>query len=158
MKVFDGAKLKQMRLDAQLTQYDLAPLTDITQTRISDIERNVRPPLAKEIDAFMSIFRKAKTDFLSDEKDIVVITGTYTKTKKEADNSETVTFTDAANKVNSAFTNLGDAMKGEQLELFPSDKLPIGRDLAGYVILNTETYAELLESQEKLHKLQNLLK
>ena len=56
MKVFDGAKLKQMRLDAQLTQYDLAPLTDITQTRISDIERNVRPPLVKEIDAFMSFF------------------------------------------------------------------------------------------------------
>jgi len=156
MKVFDGAKLKQMRLDAQLTQYDLAPLTDITQTRISDIERNVRPPLAKEIDAFMSVFRKAKTDFLSDEKDIVVISGTFTKNKKE--DVETNSFTDAANKVNSAFTNLGDAMKGEQLELFPSDKLPIGRDLTGYVILNAETYAELLESQEKLHKLQNLLK
>lgn len=156
MKVFDGAKLKQMRLDAQLTQYDLAPLTDITQTRISDIERNVRPPLAKEIDAFMSVFRKAKTDFLSDEKDIVVISGTFTKNKKE--DAEPTTFTDAANKVNSAFTNLGDAMKGEQLELFPSDKLPIGRDLTGYVILSTETYAELLESQQKLHKLQNLLK
>lgn len=156
MKVFDGAKLKQMRLDAQLTQYDLAPLTDITQTRISDIERNVRPPLTKEIDAFMSVFRKAKTDFLSDEKDIVVISGTFTKNKKEE--IETTSFTDAANKVNSAFTNLGDAMKGEQLELFSSDKLPIGRDLTGYVILSTETYAELLESQEKLHKLQNLLK
>lgn len=64
MKVFDGAKLKQMRLDAQLTQYDLAPLTDITQTRISDIERNVRPPLVKEIDAFMSVFIKAKTYLL----------------------------------------------------------------------------------------------
>lgn len=152
MKVFDGAKLKQMRLDAQLTQYDLAPLTDITQTRISDIERNVRPPLVKEIDAFMSVFRKAKTDFLSDEKDIVVISGTFTKNKKD-NNSD-----DKGRISNATFDGIVIDRQSEQLELFPSDKLPIGRDLAGYVILNTETYAELLESQEKLHKLQNLLK
>ncbi len=82
MKLFDGAKLKQMRLDAKLTQYDLAPLTNITQTRISDIERNVRQPLPKEIDAFMAVFGKTKADFLSDERDIVVISGTFTKTKR----------------------------------------------------------------------------
>ncbi len=83
MKLFDGAKLKQMRLDAKLTQYDLAPLTNITQTRISDIERNVRQPLPKEVDAFMAVFGKTKADFLSDEREIVVISGTFTKTKKD---------------------------------------------------------------------------
>lgn len=69
MKLFDGAKLKQMRLDAKLTQYDLAPLTNITQTRISDIERNVRQPLPKEVDAFMAVFGKTTADFLSDERE-----------------------------------------------------------------------------------------
>lgn len=154
MKVFDGAKLKKMRLDAKLTQYDLAPLTNIAQTRISDIERNVRRPSPDEIDAFMTVFRTAKTDFLSDEKEIIVISGTFTKNKKE--NLDINSSQDSQSEP--TFTGIVFDKSSVQLELFPNDKVPLGVDLVGYVILTKEVYAELIKSQEKLHKLQNLLK
>ena len=52
MKVFDGAKMRALRKDAGLTQYDLAPMVGISQNRVSDIERNVTTPTIDEIDAF----------------------------------------------------------------------------------------------------------
>lgn len=144
MKVFDGAKLKQMRLDAQLTQYDLAPMIGISQNRVSDIERNVTAPTVDEIDAFADALKTQVSAFLSDDTEIEVITNTFTKKKKGIEGD--------------AKDELELDKSSEQLELFASDKLPVGSDLSGYVIIKAETYAELLENQEKLHKLQNLLK
>ncbi|HGA3793716.1 TPA: helix-turn-helix domain-containing protein, partial [Streptococcus agalactiae] len=52
MKVFDGAKMRAIRKELRLTQYELSPMVGITQNRISDIERNVTTPTITEIDAF----------------------------------------------------------------------------------------------------------
>lgn len=49
MKVFDGAKMRAIRKEAELTQYDLAPMVGISQNRVSDIERNVTTPTIEEI-------------------------------------------------------------------------------------------------------------
>ncbi|HEM3496841.1 helix-turn-helix transcriptional regulator [Streptococcus suis] len=159
MKLFDGAKLKQMRLDAKLTQYDLAPLTNITQTRISDIERNVRQPLPKEVDAFMAVFGKTKADFLSDEREIVVISGTFTKTKKDGKPPHPPEFLAETRPAGDrgATGALIDA-KSEQLELFSGTDVQLGSDLAGFVLIRADTYNELVESQAKLYKMQSLLK
>ena len=159
MKVFDGAKLKQMRLDAELTQYDLAPLTNITQTRISDIERNVRVPTHREVAAFKSVFSKSDTDFLSDEKDIVVITNTFTKSKKDETPPHPLEFlVETRPACDPGPTGLIVDMKSEQLELFPGTDVQLGSDLAGFVLIRADTYNELVESQAKLHQLQSLLK
>lgn len=145
MKVFDGVKMRNIRKDAGLTQYDIAPMIGISQNRVSDIERNVTVPTVDEIDAFAEALNTHVSVFLSDDTEIEVITNTFTKKKKETEQIE-------------HFDGIKIDKTSEQLELFPSEKLPIGSDLAGYVILSTEIYAELLESQEKLHKLQSLLK
>lgn len=145
MKVFDGVKMRNIRKDAGLTQYDIAPMVGISQNRVSDIERNVTAPTVDEIDAFAEALNTHVSVFLSDDTDIEVITNTFTKKKKEIEQIE-------------HFDGIKIDKTSEQLELFPSEKLPIGSDLAGYVILSTEIYAELLESQGKLHKLQSLLK
>ncbi|WP_368385049.1 helix-turn-helix domain-containing protein [Streptococcus dysgalactiae] len=145
MKVFDGVKMRNIRKDAGLTQYDIAPMVGISQNRVSDIERNVTAPTVDEIDAFAEALNTHVSVFLSDDTEIEVITNTFTKKKKETEQIE-------------HFDGIKIDKTSEQLELFPSEKLPIGSDLAGYVILSTEIYAELLESQEKLHKLQSLLK
>ncbi|GAA0057896.1 hypothetical protein ScKU62_04040 [Streptococcus canis] len=145
MKVFDGVKMRNIRKDAGLTQYDIAPMVGISQNRVSDIERNVTAPTVDEIDAFAEALNTHVSVFLSDDTDIEVITNTFTKKKKETDQTE-------------HFEGIKVDNSSEQLELFPSEKLSLGSDLAGYVILSTEIYAELLESQGKLHKLQSLLK
>lgn len=145
MKVFDGVKMRNIRKDAGLTQYDIAPMVGISQNRVSDIERNVTASTVDEIDAFAAALNTHVSVFLSDDTEIEVITNTFTKKKKEIDQTE-------------RFDGIKVDNSSEQLELFPSEKLPIGSDLAGYVILSTEIYTELLESQEKLHKLQSLLK
>ncbi|HES3276634.1 helix-turn-helix domain-containing protein [Streptococcus canis] len=145
MKVFDGVKMRNIRKDAGLTQYDIAPMVGISQNRVSDIERNVTAPTVDEIDAFAEALNTHVSVFLSDDTEIEVITNTFTKKKKEIDQTE-------------RFDGIKVDNSSEQLELFPSEKLSLGSDLAGYVILSTEIYAELLESQEKLHKLQSLLK
>ncbi|HFX4000133.1 helix-turn-helix domain-containing protein [Streptococcus canis] len=145
MKVFDGLKMRNIRKDARLTQYDIAPMVGISQNRVSDIERNVIAPTVDEIDAFAEALNTHVSVFLSDDTDIEVITNTFTKKKKETDQTE-------------HFEGIKVDNSSEQLELFPSEKLSLGSDLAGYVILSTEIYAELLESQGKLHKLQSLLK
>ncbi len=144
MKVFDGIKMRNIRKDAGLTQYDIAPMVGISQNRVSDIERNVTSPTLEEIDAFAEALNTHVSVFLSDDTEIEVITNTFTKKKKETEQQ--------------SFDGIAIDNSPGQLELFPNDKLPIGSDLAGYVILNAETYTELLDSQEKLHKLQNLLK
>ncbi|MGJ0022702.1 helix-turn-helix domain-containing protein [Streptococcus dysgalactiae] len=145
MKVFDGVKMRNIRKDAGLTQYDIAPMVGISQNRVSDIERNVTAPTVDEIDAFAEALNTHVSVFLSDDTDIEVITNTFTKKKKEIDQTE-------------RFGGIKVDNSSEQLELFPSEKLPIGSDLAGYVILSKEIYVELLDSQEKFHKLQSLLK
>ncbi|KXT69983.1 helix-turn-helix domain-containing protein [Streptococcus cristatus] len=139
MKVFDGAKLRAIRKEAGLTQYDLAPMLDISQNRVSDIERNVTDPTTIEIDAFAEILKCQVSAFLSDEADIVVITNTFTKKKKGID-SDTEKDT------------------SEQLELLPDDDVITGRDLTGYILIKQEAYQSLLEDQSKLKQLQSLLK
>lgn len=137
MKVFDGAKMRAIRKELRLTQYELSPMVGITQNRISDIERNVTTPTITEIDAFSDALKTHVSLFLNNENEIEVVTNTFTKKKKGAE------------KIDNS---------SDQMDLFSSEKPLVGSDLEGYVIIHTETYAKLLESQEKLHKLQNLLK
>lgn len=137
MKVFDGAKMCAIRKELRLTQYELSPMVGITQNRISDIERNVTTPTITEIDAFSDALKTHVSLFLNNENEIEVVTNTFTKKKKGAE------------KIDNS---------SDQMDLFSSEKSLVGSDLEGYVIIHTETYAKLLESQEKLHKLQNLLK
>lgn len=141
MKVFDGAKLRAIRKEAGLTQYDLAPKLDVSQNRVSDIERNVADPTTFEIDAFAEVLKCQVSAFLSDEADIVVITNTFTKKKKGI--------------VSDAESHFDTST--EQMELFVDDTL-IGHDLAGYVLISHKTYLELLDSQDRLKQLQKLLK
>lgn len=144
MKVFDGAKMRALRKDAGLTQYDLSPMVGISQNRVSDIERNVTTPTIEEIDAFADALKTQVSSFLSDETDIVVVENTFTKRKKDIDH----TVHDNGIKVDN---------HSEQLELFIDDNL-IGQDLTGYILVRAEIYEQLLENQQRLQQLQSLLK
>ena len=139
MKVFDGAKMRAIRKEAELTQYDLAPMVGISQNRVSDIERNVTTPTIEEIEAFTDALNTQVSSFLSNESEIEVIANTFTKKKKDTD-------------AESHF----DAPT-EQMELFVDDTL-LGHDLTGYVLISQKTYLELLDSQDRLKQLQKLLK
>ena len=139
MKVFDGAKMRAIRKEAELTQYDLAPMVGISQNRVSDIERNVTTPTIEEIEAFADALNTQVSSFLSNESEIEVISNTFTKKKKDTD-------------AESHFDNLT-----EQMELFVDDTL-LGHDLTGYVLISQKTYLELLDSQDRLKQLQKLLK
>jgi len=139
MKVFDGAKMRAIRKEAELTQYDLAPMVGISQNRVSDIERNVTTPTNEEIEAFADALNTQVSSFLSNESEIEVIANTFTKKKKD---------TDAGSHFDTPT---------EQMELFVDDTL-LGHDLAGYVLISHETYLELLDSQDRLKQLQKLLK
>ncbi|EJP27627.1 XRE family transcriptional regulator [Streptococcus anginosus] len=139
MKVFDGAKMRAIRKEAELTQYDLAPMVGISQNRVSDIERNVTTPTIEEIEAFADALNTQVSSFLSNESEIEVIANTFTKKKKDTD-------------AESHFDN-----PTEQMELFVDDTL-LGHDLTGYVLINQKTYLELLDSQDRLKQLQKLLK
>lgn len=139
MKVFDGAKLRAIRKEAGLTQYDLAPKLDVSQNRVSDIERNVADPTTVEIDAFAEVLKCQVSAFLSDEADIVVITNTFTKKKK-------------------GIVSEAKEDTSEQLELLPDDDVITGRDLTGYILIKQEAYQSLLEDQSKLKQLQSFLK
>ncbi|AFU88699.1 hypothetical protein phiNJ2_0039 [Streptococcus phage phiNJ2] len=144
MKVFDGAKMRALRKDAGLTQYDLAPMVGISQNRVSDIERNVTTPTIEEIDAFADALKTQVSSFLSDETDIVVVENTFTKRKKDIDH----TVQDNGIKADN---------HSEQLELFVDDNLT-GQDLTGYILVRAEIYEQLLEKQQRLQQLQSLLK
>ncbi|HEN5913947.1 helix-turn-helix domain-containing protein [Streptococcus agalactiae] len=145
MKVFDGAKMREIRKNLKLTQYDLAPMTNITQNRISDIERNVTAPTIKEIDALSDALNINVSEFLNNETEIEVVVNTFTKKKKGTDKTE-------------GFNGLKiDELSG-QIDIFANEKYPVGRDLSGYVILKKETYISLIEDQEKFNKLKNILK
>lgn len=139
MKVFDGAKMRAIRKEAELTQYDLAPMVGISQNRVSDIERNVTTPTNEEIEAFADALNTQVSSFLSNESEIEVIANTFTKKKKDTD-------------AESHF-----ATPTEQMELFVNDTL-LGHDLAGYVLISHKKYLELLDSQDRLNQLQKLLK
>lgn len=144
MKVFDGAKMRALRKDAGLTQYDLAPMVGISQNRVSDIERNVTTPTIDEIDAFADALKTQVSSFLSDETDIVVVENTFTKKKKDID------YTGQDNSIKSD-------NQSEQLELFVDDDLT-GQDLTGYILVRADIYKQLLENQQRLQQLQSLLK
>lgn len=144
---FDGAKLRQCRKGLELTQYDLAPMIGISQNRVSDIERNVTDPTPEEIDKFASALNVKASDLLSDEKDIVVITKTFTKGKNKQDKEQP-----------QGFDGIEIYPETEQLELFTDDVISVGTDLSGYVLVKQELYLELLDNTEKLHKMQKLLK
>lgn len=139
MKVFDGAKMRAIRKEAELTQYDLAPMVGISQNRVSDIERNVTTPTNEEIEAFADALNTQVSSFLSNESEIEVIANTFTKKKKD---------TDAGSHFDTPT---------EQMELFVDDTL-LRHDLAGYVLISHKTYLELLDSQDRLNQLQKLLK
>ncbi|WP_049507566.1 helix-turn-helix domain-containing protein [Streptococcus anginosus] len=141
MKVFDGAKMRAIRKEAGLTQYDLAPIVGITQNRVSDIERNVTDPTTIEIDAFSEALNSPISAFLNDETEIVVVTNTFTK-KKKADNA----------------SNSSEETSSEQLELLPTSEGLTGRDLTGYILVRQDVYLDLLDSKNKLQQLQSLLK
>jgi DNA-binding helix-turn-helix protein len=140
MKVFDGAKLRSMRKDAGLTQYDLAPLLDISQNRISDIERNVTDPTTVDIERFAEILKCPVSTFLSDEDDIEVVVNTFKKNKKNGKSSD------------------DESGSSEQLELLIDEEVPTGRDLAGYILIKQDVYQSLIEDKEKLKQLLSLLK
>ncbi|MCY7144219.1 helix-turn-helix domain-containing protein [Streptococcus gordonii] len=140
MKVFDGAKLRSMRKDAGLTQYDLAPLLDISQNRISDIERNVTDPTTVDIERFAEILKCPVSTFLSDEDDIEVVINTFKKNKKNGKSSE------------------DESGSSEQLELLIDEEVPTGRDLSGYILIKQDVYQSLIEDKEKLKQLLSLLK
>ncbi|MGU7985978.1 helix-turn-helix domain-containing protein [Streptococcus suis] len=144
MKVFDGAKMRALRKDAGLTQYDLAPMVGISQNRVSDIERNVTTPTIEEIDAFADALKTQVSSFLSDETDIVVVENTFTKRKKDVDHTGQDNDIKADNQ-------------SEQLELFVDDNLT-GQDLTGYILVRAEVYEQLLENKHRLQQLQSLLK
>lgn len=139
MKVFDGAKMRAIRKEAELTQYDLVPMVGISQNRVSDIERNVTTPTNEEIEAFADALNTQVSSFLSNESEIEVIANTFTKKKKD---------TDAGSHFDTPT---------EQMELFVDDTL-LGHDLAGYVLISHKRYLELLDSQDRLNQLQKLLK
>ncbi|HEL2057733.1 TPA: helix-turn-helix transcriptional regulator [Streptococcus suis] len=140
MKVFDGAKLKALRDDAGMTQRDLAPKVDITQVRISSIERNMMTPTTAEIDAFGLVLNVPVTAFLSDDKDIVKVQNTYSK-KKTPGESLSIEW---------------DTEQLEQLGLFSPD-IPTGLDLAGYSLISNAEYDRLRTDSDKYRKLQGLL-
>ena len=140
MKVFDGAKLRSMRKDAGLTQYDLAPLLDISQNRISDIERNVTDPTTVDIERFAEILKCSVSTFLSDEDDIEVVINTFKKNKKNGKSSD------------------DESGSSEQLELLIDEEVPTGRDLSGYILIKQDVYQSLIEDKEKLKQLLSLLK
>lgn len=91
MKVFDGAKMRAIRKEAELTQYDLAPMVGISQNRVSDIERNVTTPTIEEIESFADALNTQVSSFLSNESEIEVIANTFTKKKRTLMQSHTLT-------------------------------------------------------------------
>ncbi|XCY66629.1 helix-turn-helix transcriptional regulator [Streptococcus iniae] len=84
MKVFDGAKVKENRKRFNLTQYELSAMTNITQARISDIERNVTTVRSEEIISLSRALTCDKDDFYSDKQDVKVIMNTFKKGKKKS--------------------------------------------------------------------------
>lgn len=142
MKVFDGAKMRTIRKEAGLTQYDIAPVVGISQNRVSDIERNVTTPTIDEIEAFADTLNTQVSSFLSNESEIEVIANTFTKNTKKKKETD----------VESRFDT-----STEQMELFVDDAL-LGHDLTGYVLISQKTYLELLDSQDRLQQFQKLLR
>lgn len=143
MKVFDGQKLKDIRKNKKMTQYDLAKCTGITQTRISDIERNVTNATNKEKTLITSALNFDIYYFLSDEKDINVVVNTFKKGKNKEKQLE----------LNQEPTHQNEV---KQLELFEEKSL-IGQDLAGFILINAKDYQDLLDAKKRFEKLENII-
>ncbi|WP_249630605.1 helix-turn-helix domain-containing protein [Streptococcus uberis] len=143
MKVFDGQKLKDIRKNKKMTQYDLAKCTGITQTRISDIERNVTNATNKEKTLITSALNFDIYYFLSDEKNINVVVNTFKKGKNKEKQLE----------LNQEPTHQNEV---KQLELFEEKSL-IGQDLAGFILINAKDYQDLLDAKKRLEKLGNII-
>lgn len=143
MKVFDGQKLKDIRKNKKMIQYDLAKCTGITQTRISDIERNVTNATNKEKTLITSALNFDIYYFLSDEKDINVVVNTFKKGKNKEKQLE----------LNQEPTHQNEV---KQLELFEEKSL-IGQDLAGFILINAKDYQDLLDAKKRLEKLGNII-
>lgn len=143
MKVFDGQKLKDIRKNKKMTQYDLAKCTGITQTRISDIERNVTNATNKEKTLITSALNFDIYYFLSDEKNINVVVNTFKKGKNKEKQLE----------LNQEPTHQNEV---KQLELFEEKSL-IGQDLAGFILINAKDYQDLLDAKKRFEKLENII-
>ncbi|WP_249630121.1 helix-turn-helix domain-containing protein [Streptococcus uberis] len=154
MQVFDGAKVKENRKRFNLTQYELSEMTNITQARISDIERNVTTVRSEEIISLSRALTCDKDDFYSDKKDVKVIMNTFKKGKKEVNstNQRQITFPPYSE-------NLEDGTRKpetKQLELF-EEKSMIGQDLAGFILISSKDYQDLLDAKKRLEKLGNII-
>ncbi len=49
MKVFDGAKMRTIRKEEKLTQYDLAPMVGISQDRLKQLQKLFKWGVCDEI-------------------------------------------------------------------------------------------------------------
>ncbi|EMG24675.1 helix-turn-helix domain-containing protein [Streptococcus parauberis] len=155
MQVFDGAKVKENRKRFNLTQYELSAMTNITQARISDIERNVTTVRSEEIISLSRALICDKDNFYSDKKDVKVIMNTFKKGKKEVNSTK-------QRQIISPFSayskNLEYGIRKpetKQLELFDEKSL-IGQDLSGFVIISNQEYTKLLDAKERLEKFENI--
>lgn len=143
MQVFDGQKLKDIRKNKKLTQYDLAKYTGIAQTRISDIERNTTIAGNTEKAKIISALDFDLSYFLSDEKDIKIVVNTFKKGK---------------NREKQLVKNQEEIYQKEskQLELF-DEKTLVGQDLAGFILISSKDYQDLLDAKKRLEKLGNII-
>ncbi|MCK1239258.1 helix-turn-helix domain-containing protein [Streptococcus uberis] len=143
MQVFDGQKLKDIRKNKKLTQYDLAKYTGIAQTRISDIERNTTIAGNTEKAKIISALDFDLSYFLSDEKDIKVVVNTFKKGKNREKQ--------LVKKQEEIYQK-----ESKQLELF-DEKTLIGQDLAGFILISSKDYQDLLDAKKRLEKLENII-
>lgn len=154
MQVFDGAKVKENRKRFNLTQYELSAMTNITQARISDIERNVTTVRSEEIINLSRALTCDKYDFYSDKKDVKVIMNTFKKGKKEVNSTKQRQITFPPYSENLEYGTKKPETK--QLELFEEKSL-IGQDLAGFILINAKDYQDLLDAKKRLEKLGNII-
>ncbi|RMI79762.1 helix-turn-helix transcriptional regulator [Streptococcus iniae] len=153
MKVFDGAKVKENRKRFNLTQYELSAMTNITQARISDIERNVTTVRSEEIISLSRALTCDKDDFYSDKQDVKVIMNTFKKGKKEVNSTKQrqITFPPYSENIEYGIRK----HETKQLELFDEKSL-IGQDLTGFVLITSNEYQKLLDAKKRLEKFENI--
>lgn len=154
MQVFDGQKAKMQRKYWHLTQYELADKTGIAQTRISDIERNVSKPKDDEIDRLLGGLKCHRNALFSDQEDIKVVVNTFTKGKNRSNSSKEkqINFPKYSDGVEFG-TKINEV---KQLELFDEKSL-IGQDLAGFILISSKDYQDLLDAKKRLEKLGNII-
>lgn len=60
MKVFDGAKMRTIRKEAKLTQYDLAPMVGISQDRLKQLQKLLSGEFVMKFELINDHFENAK--------------------------------------------------------------------------------------------------